>query len=845
MCGILLGTALLALAPASARDKPVAAPGTVSISVSEPSGFSNLVEDQRAVVDIYFGNRRLGEAEIIFKPGSLRFVDPQKLIALLPDLESEAPVKAALSAPDLPTHANLVCSIGSDVKRCGRLSPTVAGIIFDQQKFRVDLFINSNMLAVHEAVQQKYLPKPESGVSLVNGINAVMSGSGNDSPSYNFQDRFILGNAERRLRGEISYASGFGVQADSLIVERDKPGWRYSGGAFWTPGMDLIGRRKMVGLGIETQIDTRLDKDALRGNPLVVFLGQRSRVNILRDGRVLATRIYEPGNQSLDTSNLPDGSYEVVLRIEEAAGGKREERRFFTKNPRIAAAGEQILFAYAGVIADDTKHNFLSPTRTPFFQAGAAQRLGPHLALDGTVMANNRTAVAEIGGYYIGSAIQLRLAALGSSRGGYGGLAQIRSQGNSRLTLNADLRHIKASENQPIIDETQTFSEQDDFHSINMADPTSLKIADHSFSQVSGNLGYSLPSAQFSLAAVYRRERSRRTSYRIGPSVRWDFLHRGPLRVSLNGDAVRTERGNSGFLGLSLQLLGQHSSIGSTAGMRTTSSEGEPDRSSFVGGVAGSWQHNDIAGAEVNIGGSLERDTNRNVVTANADVRGKMAAFGGQVAQGVGRGASPTQYSLGFQTSVAVTGDMIAFDGKHQSDSMIVVKVNGLDDDSEFQVIINNRPAGTVRAGTKLAVALTPYRQYDVRIRPIGTSLVHYDGSVRRVGLYPGNVAQLDWTAQMATAMFGQIVFENGRPVEYASISAPGAIGATNKDGYFQIETTEKSVLQVKLADGRLCRIPLPSVASGNAYAPLGTLTCSPSRPDIHLTSVSPPHSNQ
>ena len=59
---------------------------------------------------------------------------------------------------------------------------------------------------------------------------------------------------------------------------------------------------------------------------------------------VTANRILA-GNNVLDTSGLPDGSYALVLRIHEAGGAVREERRFFVRNAQIAPVG--LIFSFS------------------------------------------------------------------------------------------------------------------------------------------------------------------------------------------------------------------------------------------------------------------------------------------------------------------------------------------------------------------------------------------------------------------------------------------------------------------------------------------------------------------
>ena len=102
---------------------------------------------------------------------------------------------------------------------------------------------------------------------------------------------------------------------------------------------------------LRAQIDTRLDRDEVLGSPVVVYLDQRARVDVVRDGRVLYSAIYEAGNQAIDTSNLPDGSYDIILRIDEPGRPEREERRFFSKSRQIPSLGRTDFFVFGGLLA--------------------------------------------------------------------------------------------------------------------------------------------------------------------------------------------------------------------------------------------------------------------------------------------------------------------------------------------------------------------------------------------------------------------------------------------------------------------------------------------------------------
>ncbi|MBO0749785.1 MAG: TcfC E-set like domain-containing protein, partial [Porphyrobacter sp.] len=433
-----LASVSLAAAPAAAGDVKVPV-----ITVSEPAGFSDLTREQPLMVDVYFGGVYRGEANVRVAPGTLTFVDPAALLRLFPDLRDNDALMPLLEGQPLATNAEKACGQGSDRNTCGRLSPETVGIIFDRDHFRVDVFLNPRFLSVHDNVAERYLPPPGGGVSAVNAIGALFSGqSGAGGDYYNLHDHVIVGNGERRLRADLSLASQLGFEADSLAFEWDRPELRYSAGELWAHGNEVSGRRKLLGAGIETQIDTRLDKDQIFGSPVVVFLERRARVDVVRDGRVLSSAIYEAGNQQIDTADLPDGSYDIVLRIAEAGQPAREERRFFTKTRRIPSLGRTDYYAFGGMLVSGAKSGSLAPSSHPYAEAGVSHRLSQHWALEGDIQATDRSAAGEAGATLITSFALIRAAAVADTTGTYGGFLQLASSGNSRVNFNLDVRDI-------------------------------------------------------------------------------------------------------------------------------------------------------------------------------------------------------------------------------------------------------------------------------------------------------------------------------------------------------------------------------------------------------------------
>ena len=807
---------LLALTPASGH-----AQENTGLAVGMPSGFADLARAQQVVADLYFGGESIGQTQV--EGGTVRLNDPAAAVGLIPQVADVVAVTAALGGP-LDAHADLVCSQGSNPDDCGRLAPPVAGVIFDRDHFRLTLFVSPRYLILRSAMQDVYLPMPEAGLSLVDWVAGTVAGSSGGRTEFAIQNRAVLGDRDARLVSTTSYSSTLGLKGDVLAVQVDKPGIRYTAGAFWAAGLDLAGRRRILGAGVETQFDTRADKDVISGTPLIVSLVQRSRVDMMIDGRLVGSRIYDAGNQSLDTSALPDGSYEVKLLIQEIGGAQREERRFFAKNARIAPAGEWLWFARGGVLVQDRPGAFLSATRKLYAEAGASRRLGRHFALDTIWVASGDRLIAEAGAYLMTAPAQFRLAVLGSSKMDSGILFQANSTGVSRLNFNIDARRVRTHDDGPLVASSDLTGPMANRPGFPAARPWG-----GSFTQVMGDISYRLKHAQINLSAFYRRDHLQ-DHYAVGPTARWSVLRRGGVDLTLEGNLSQSSIGLSGYAGIRLQILRPRRSLSMTAGVQSLPSAPGRRNSGVVGGVQGNWQNDDVRGGSLMLVGSVDHLPNDDVAHARADWRGPIGALGADVVQQLD-GAGHTQFSLTGQTSLIASRGMATLGGRDQSDSMIAVRLKDAPPDAVFEVLVNETPRARLRGGETQVVAVPSYRQYGVRIRPVGGSLAHFDTATRRISVFPGNVATLAWSAKSVVAMFGRMLWPDGEPVAEADIVTRDAIARTDSQGYFQIETSRDADLGVRASDGRNCQVSINAPESTAAYIPLGTVLCRPYTP--------------
>ena len=133
---------LIALVPtfaaAAVATAASGAEGHAVLETEAPDGFDDLAQPRELLVDIYFGGKKVGNAVAVARPGFLEFRDPNRVASLIPNVANVQDLADSLTG-DLPAHASLICSqLNTDI--CGK-PENFPGIIFDQDRFRVDVFV--------------------------------------------------------------------------------------------------------------------------------------------------------------------------------------------------------------------------------------------------------------------------------------------------------------------------------------------------------------------------------------------------------------------------------------------------------------------------------------------------------------------------------------------------------------------------------------------------------------------------------------------------------------------------------------------------------------------------------
>lgn len=806
--------ALFAFTVSAAFINPARAAERERLTSSAPSGFENLTSEREAILDAWFGGRKVGEIRAMVRPGFVTFHDAKSIALLIPDVALLPQLVAALTGP-MQANVSLACSPSPDAG-CGILEPEHAGIILDEERFRVDIFVHPGLLAQPDPAAAYYLAAPVNQPSLVSLFGGTVSGSSRGALSWQLQNRSIASVGDFRLRSDSSLTQHAGVTFDNLTVETDRHDWRFLGGIFWSPGTELIGRRRIVGLGAATQLDTRLNKTELLGTPLEVYLQQTAKVDLIIDDRIVSSRIYPSGNRLIDTATLPNGSYEVVLRIQEDGRPAREEQRFFTKGSSMAPLGRPMFSGFVGLLPSSSRGLSLG-SKTVFYQAGVARRMTPSLGFEAAILGTQYKAILDSGAIYHSSFAQLRLGALVSTSGDHGVSVRATTVGHGPLSLSFDLRKISSRDGRPLLPVSTSrgsFSEE-----------TKLGFADRgSFTQALSLISYRIDRATFRLTGLFRKNANDAANYSVGASVEIPVVRSSGWDITVLADARKTERDYSSFLGFRFFANRRNVAVSGSGGMIHQTVQGTPS-SRLVGEAQASWQRqfedrgqlsSDVAIGQ-NADGAYSRGSTHlrsRTFNGRADV---LHQFGDR---------DTTQFAAALDTGIVMTKSGIGVAGRDMNDTGIIVSIAGGGAEQKFDVLIDEVVRGTVEDGERLVLFLQPYQKYDIRVRARDFHISGFENTPRSITLYPGNVAELDWKVTPLFILFGRAVTIDGTPVANANISGSQGVSRSDGDGYFQIETNDKDRLQFGRETASVCNVTVDAAQTVNGFVSAGDQIC-------------------
>jgi len=819
-----------------------------TVSDAPPPGFEALNDPQTTVLNVYYAGEALGTIEATFTPTWVQVTNPAQLVDRLKQVKDKPKIIAALSGQLMP-HADLVCSNKRPMPVCSLPPLQNAAVVFDMNTYRLDVFVAPEYLTA-AAPGSDFLPSPTADKSFSDNLSLVAAGSTpGGPPNYNFVQQGALADGSKRINYQASYAqsnsSGNGSgqwQIQQLNGEWDYKQYATRVGYIETVGDTFIGNQNILGASVGTSLNTlRQDKRNIYGSSLVVFLSLPSQVSIYKDNRLVGSGFYQAGQQTIDTTPLPVGSYPITLKIQDSLGGMREETHFYVKSTVIPPKDHPLYYAnlgyLTGISGGSTNSATLlpQPSSTLIYQLGLNKRIGENWGFNANSVGSVNTAYLSSGFFFLLPYYQLQLqpqVVVGSGRD-YG-VALTSSAAMGRLNLNLSARKLWAQ------DDTQTATTSATPSAlVTTATGTVFDPLTQNQSQLSLGAGYSFGDTSLNFTSQWNKAASQPSSYSYGLNSR-TIVHRfgrkGYIELDLSGSRSSTD---PLLLVASVIWHINGDKLNSTVSTGYQRDQGNPANNGLSASAGTTWNNYDAAQRGISIGAGISQIPGQQTVNTNfEDLNRYLYATGqAQYSRPTGDDSSGgssqaiTQYSGNISSRLVwAQGEHPVFAGARSQSAGAVVDIDSDLPGEDFQVLNNQQVVGIVKTNASTPIFLNSYQSYQLSIKPVSQGFFTYDERPREIILYPGNYQYMTWKARQKLIIFTKVLLPNHQPLPLARVEGSADFNYTDEQGYIQLEIFQDTRdLEFQQSADQRCQVKLPqNIEIKNSFAAIDSVVCVP-----------------
>ncbi|WP_444932194.1 TcfC E-set like domain-containing protein [Microbulbifer sp. SSSA002] len=809
----------LCLVQGHSIDASAATAATFLLETAAPEGFDDLTKPQQLVVDLYYGGREIGAAQVTVDPRFIRFNSPSTVLQLLPDIQDRERILTALKRP-LEKNSRYVCRSNRQIG-CGYLMPSEFAVIYDEQHYRLDLFFSQTLLPQQAAIDDPYLPEASSQFSVVQNLNGSWSGVesdwGPDSYTAALSGNTIVSFAESALHSQWSLATEQRSQINNLYWSRDFRGRAYSVGLLQPQGGFGYFRPQeaFYGLELHTSQRTRTDIRHQQGAPVEINMPVRGRVEIYRDERLVHTELLEAGNRLLNTSTLPHGAYDIEVRTYDEAGRILSRHiEFFAKDSLLPAPGEWFWSFQAGL----PTHNFSDSAlpehyREGIVSASVARRLSTGLGLFAAATAAEKQQWFEVGGRWIGEHLEISpsLVTSDDGRSGY------RLQALLKMPY-ATLSGIK----------TQLDADTSPFNS------DAYSLLPGSYAQTSLSLRTTVLGGQLSLRFSERDQLQSLIPGAIDSSSSLngaqrlktlEFQH--PIFKSAHwlGSATLSHSDADGeqYTRLEIQFRMRSKHWQHTAHLYSDSGEQNASDGGERFALQSHWYDRDLWAAEFEQQLSIEKSSEAHYLESRTHLAGHYGYVNAAVGlydSGEGRALN---YLGGFSSNLIATPNSFAWGGEQSLQSAVIVDIEG-SEGKDFEVLVNGGRRGYAKGGSASVINLPAFHSYDLSLRPLEQGFFDYRETSETITLYPGNVGSASYQILPQILLLGRLT-SFGQGLADTEITIAGQSVKTDRYGVFQLEfRSEQSAFAHTQVRWGNCTASAKISSSGDSWLNLGTI---------------------
>lgn len=811
----------------------------LNVSQNVPAGFEGIDETIETVFDIYVSGRVVGTAPVRIANGKATFLNPAVVASMLPDRVDRQKVIDLLST-DLPTNEQLRCLPGRTAD-CGVLPPGQAGVIVNPERFSLELFLPADFY-LETSEEDLYLSDPISGPSLIQ--TALVSFSAGDGSGFNFGATLdTLASI-----GRTSFVAQTLVRDEGANLQRAyfQRFWqkRSAAAGFLQPASTVsFNNYRTLGAEYGSFFGARRDiSDGLQ-TPLEIVVPRAGQVEVFRDGVLIHASRMEAGLQRINTINFPTGSYQVRVVVRDGDQIIADENRIFTKTTDLPPDGEWAYRIRAGLRVSDFDSGSFGPgitsvrdqpflphvTNEPLASISATRRISSGIGLGGEILAVDDTVYAEGSAIaYLGGVKGVAAAAVGTD-GAYSVLLNSNAQ-IGRFNINLLGRHARLKDD--------TIGPQDDeFRPFFRSEDT-----------VQAGVSFDLAGGNFSLSGSYSRTPGFRDrhilSARYSRSLNVGSM--GAARLAAfalkSNDDVRV-----GVTLTFLQRIDRKTVVTYGGGGEYRSQKNTtPNRDGIYPIAEAQISRQDRLGSvDLNNQAGISTDSERHrafVSTSAVSNLGTLDLTGDYENRRDPGSSGDFGLSGNMFTGIVVGGGKVHWGIRQPGgDAALLINVErpesdrdaNLRDEGRYRILLGNQFVGAVDPGSSATLIAQSFREYRVGLQPEGSPPYTVDLSTRRVPLYPGNVAVVNYTMSRVVAVFGRLLDAAGKPIATARVSGKGDTTVTDDNGYFVYSATSDDTIEFFNGSNQICHSTfMADVLKGRPsadrqdYLKLGDISC-------------------
>jgi hypothetical protein len=793
------------------------------VSDKPPPGFESLNISHHNKIDVYYEDKFVGSFFATYNFDWIEFEDTPTIVEKLTDITEKAAISKALSSK-LKTNSRYICSPNRNKSDCKQFVPKIAGIVFNSNQFRADIFINPQF--VKEAVKESdFLPNSDAGLSFASQLEGVISGSDNtdEDMDYTLFSNNTFAYKNGRINAFFSYENPNSDSIDndhfSSLQIRDLNGsfehgeYAYQAGLIETDGDEFINNERVLGVSYGTTLDTLKNKNLVAANTIEIFLSLPSQVNIYRDGRLLSSKFYEAGHQILDTESLPHGSYEITVETKDTRGITRQEKRYFTKTFKMAPFGHPQYHLQLGLLTPYTQDDLWPNVQKHWiYRADYTKRLSTSWGIGASFTGDDHHQYATSELYYVRHNLEISPSFLVSVNKDYG-LACNATYYGDQFNANFYVRKIWAAHD----------AKTDHYDPILQASLQSYL-----------SLSYHFDKVFISFSGNTRKNRGESLEYAYGPKIDFDLFNKNRINIKLN---LSLNKSQDDFVGLAQIIINQYNQSWSNnlhTGYQHINYNDNTDQKGLFGRAKVHWDNQGVDGNGLGVGARVSEEmAGQQSFGADFDYKNHIGKVEGEVRHIREKSANNnTQYSGMFNTKLIVAGAKAAF-GESSQTTGTLVEVVTKDEGGQFEVVVDNQNYTTISSNQVVHIPLHAYDTYKIAVADHSkNNFYSYDQRPKVITLYKGNYKLLSWFARQKIIVFARVIDPNGIPVENALVVKGSAddFSLTDEAGYLYTEIFENvKRLILQKSDHSRCMIMLPKTLHvKQGLTELGDIICIP-----------------